>query len=87
MNLFSEQGTYSRSLEHAPILEAVAVEVSERFGVVGDHGVKIESLGIGEIGVGYKLAAFSRRRPVRNALEEARLKYYAEIGRLAGRGE
>ena len=30
----------------------VAVEVGEGFGVVGDHGVEVEGLGIGEIGVG-----------------------------------
>jgi hypothetical protein len=30
----------------------VAVEVGEGFGVVGDHGVEVESLRVGEIGVG-----------------------------------
>jgi hypothetical protein len=33
----------------API--AVAVEVGEGFGVVGDHGVEVEGLGVGEVGV------------------------------------
>jgi len=31
---------------------AVAVEVGEGFGVVGDHGVKVEGLRVGEVGVG-----------------------------------
>ena len=30
----------------------VAVEVGEGFGVVGDHGVKVEGLRVGEVGVG-----------------------------------
>ena len=30
----------------------MAVEVGEGFGVVGDHGVEIEGLRVGEIGVG-----------------------------------
>jgi len=30
----------------------VAIEVGEGFGVVGDHGVEVEGLRIGEVGVG-----------------------------------
>jgi len=30
----------------------VTLQVGEGFGVVGDHGVEVESLGVGEIGVG-----------------------------------
>src|SRR6266478_4197399 len=30
----------------------MAVEVGERFGVVGDHGVEIEGLRVGEVGIG-----------------------------------
>ena len=29
----------------------MAVEVGEGFGVVGDHGVEVESLRVGEVGV------------------------------------
>jgi len=30
----------------------VAVEVGEGFGVVGDHGIEVESLRVGKIGIG-----------------------------------
>ena len=30
----------------------MAIEVGERFGVVGDHGVEVEGLGVDEVGVG-----------------------------------
>ena len=42
-------GVYAAALREAL---RVAVEVGEGFGVVGDHGVEVESLRVGEVGVG-----------------------------------